>query len=128
MTSFAKAAGTTGILVALFGFVTPDVKAAQSHDGVREGQSRSTQLSAKASAITYWVRQADGWHVVTTIDTVIGGEGGAEQHAIARFSSVLLPGQSQLISVPSALGQKQQVLRIRRVNDQIEIARVPNLA
>jgi hypothetical protein len=78
-------------------------------------------LGANASAITYWVNETDGWHVVTTVDTVIGQDSSTERHAIVRFSSVLLPGQSALISVPSAIGERQQVLRIRRVGDQVEI-------
>ena len=31
----------------------------------------------------------------------------------------------QLISVPFAVGERQQALRIRRLGDQIEIERVP---
>jgi hypothetical protein len=42
-----------------------------------------------------------------------------------RFSSLLLPGQSQLISVPVAIGERQLALRIRRLGDQIEVAQVP---
>ena len=78
-----------------------------------------TELDANASAITYWVKQSDGWHVVTTIDLVIGRDTDAEKHAVVRFSSVSLPGQSQLISVPFAIGEQQQVLRIRRLGDQM---------
>jgi hypothetical protein len=63
--------------------------------------------------------------VVTTADTVIGQDGEAEKHAVVRFSSVLLPDRSQLISIPFAIGEQQQVLRIRRIGDQIEVARVP---
>jgi hypothetical protein len=74
------------------------------------------------------VSESDGWHVVTTVDTVIGQDGDAEKHAVVRFSSVLLPGQSQLISVPFAIGEPQQILRIRRLGDQIEVARVPGSA
>jgi hypothetical protein len=59
---------------------------------------------------------------------VIGQESDAETHAVVRFSSMLLPGQSQLISVPLAIGERQQVLRIRRTGDQIEVARVPGVA
>jgi len=70
------------------------------------------------------VSKPDGWHVVTTVDTVIDRNGDAEKHAVVRFSSVLLPGQSQLVSVPSAIGERQQVLRIRRLGDGIEVARV----
>jgi len=47
-----------------------------------------------------------------------------EKHAVVRFSSVLLPGQSQMISVPFAVGKRQQVLRIRRLGDRIEVAQV----
>ena len=128
MTSFVKAAGFAGILVALFATVTPDLKAAQLNNAVRENQAVVTQLGANASAITYWVSESDGWHVVTTVDTVIEKNGDAEKHAVVRFSSVLLPGQSQLISVPFAIGERQQILRIRRLGDQIEVARVDGSA
>ena len=124
MTSFVKAAGLAGILVAVFATVTPEVRADQLNNVVREGQAVTTELGANASAITYWVSGSDGWHVVTTVDTVIEQNGDIEKHAVVRFSSVLLPGQSQLISVPLAIGERQQVLRIRRLGDQIEVARV----
>jgi hypothetical protein len=125
MTRFAKAAGLAGILVAMLAVATPDLRAAQRDDAVREGQPAMIELSPDASAITYWVRGSDGWVVVTTVDTVIGRDGDAERHAVVRFSAVLLPGQSQLISVPVALGEGQQFLRIRRLDDRIEVARVP---
>ena len=124
MTSFAKTAGLAGILVAVFATVTLELKAAQLDRAVREGHAVTTELGANASAITYWVSGSDGWHVVTTVDTVIDQNGDAEKHAVVRFSSVLLPGQSQLISIPFAISERQQVLRIRRLGDQIEIARV----
>jgi hypothetical protein len=124
MTSFVRAAGLAGILVAVFATVTPEVRADQLNNVVREGQPVTTELGANASAITYWVSRSNGWHVVTTVDTAIRKDGDAEKHAVVRFSSVLLPGQSQLISVPFAIGERQQVLRIRRLGDQIVVARV----
>jgi hypothetical protein len=124
MTSFAKTTGLAGILVAVLATVTPELRAAQLDRVVREGQAVTTELGANASAITYWVSEPDGWHVVTTVDAMIEQYGDAEKHAVVRFSSVLLPGQSQLISVPLAIGQRQQVLRIRRLGDQVEVARV----
>ena len=123
MTKFARTTGFAGILVAVFATVTPDLKADQLTNTVRDGQGMTTGLGANAAAITYWVSKSDGWHVVTTVDTVIEQNGEAEKHAVVRFSSVLLPGQSQLISVPFAIGEQQQVLRIRRQGDRIEIAR-----
>src|SRR3954452_17884188 len=70
MTSFVRAAGLAGILVAVFATVTPEVRADQLTNVVREGQAVMTELGANASAI--WVSGSDGWHVVTTVDTVIG--------------------------------------------------------
>src|SRR5258707_11724197 len=122
MTSFVKTAGLAGILVAVFATVTPEIKADQLKNAVREGHAVTTELGANASAITYWVSESAGWHVVTTVDTVIEQNGDIEKHAVVRFSSVLLPGQSQLISVPLAIGERQQVLRIRRLGDQVEVA------
>ena len=71
MTSFAKTAGLAGILVAVFATANPELRAAQPDRTVREGQGVTTDLGANASAITYWVSGSDGWHVVTTVDTVI---------------------------------------------------------
>jgi len=124
MTSFAKAAGLASILLAVFATVTPELKADQLNSTVRQRQAVTTELGPNASAITYWVSEPDGWHVVTTVDTVIEQNSDAEKHAVVRFSSVLLPGQSQLISVPFAIGERQQVMRIRRLGDQIEVARI----
>jgi hypothetical protein len=123
MTNFIKAAGLAGILVATLATV-PELKADQPNSAVREGHAVTTELDGNAAAVTYWVSRPDGWHVVTTVDTVIDRNGDAGKHAIVRFSSVLLPGQSQLVSVPSAIGERQQILRIRRLGDQIEVARV----
>jgi hypothetical protein len=128
MTNFGKAAGLAGILVAIFATAPPQLKADQLNNAVREGHAVTTELGANASAVTYWVAGSDGWRVVTTVDTVIGRNGDADTHAVVRFSSVLLPGQSQSISVPFAIGEPQQVLRIRRLGDRIEVARVPGSA
>jgi hypothetical protein len=63
--------------------------------------------------------------VVTTVDIVFDPDSDTEKHAVVRFSAVLLPGQSQLISVPVAIGEQQKVLRIRRTGDRIEVVRIP---
>ena len=125
MTNFAKTIGLAGVLAVALAAAKPALSAPEHDRTVREGQAVMTELDANASAITYWLKQSDGWHVVTTIDLVIGRDTEAEKHAVVRFSSVLLPGQSQLISVPFVIGEQQQVLRIRRLGDQIEIARFP---
>lgn len=125
MTSLAKSFGLAGALVAGVATFASNVGADQRSNVVRERQASVTELSADASAVTYWTRAPDGWHVVTTVDTIIGRDGDSEKHAVVRFSSVLLPGQSQQISVPFALGAPQPRLRIRRLGEEIEVARVP---
>jgi len=112
-------------LVVRLAALSPNLNATQANDTVREGQAIVTELGPNASAITYWVKTSDGWQAVTTVDTVINRDSASEQHAIARFAAVLLPGQSQTVSVPFPIGEHQPVLRIRRLGDQIEVARVP---
>src|SRR5260370_14336878 len=99
---------TGGIFwVASFAAITAD-KAAPLNNIVRERQPVLTELSANASAMTYWVSESDAWHVVTTVD-IVGGHGcEVETHAVVRFSSGLLPGQSQLISVPPTISEQHK--------------------
>jgi hypothetical protein len=124
MTNSAKGAGLAGILAAVLATTAPALSSTQRDEAVREGQAVVTELDAATSAVTYWTDEADGRHVVTTVDAVTGQGGDAEKHVVVRFSSLLLPGQSQLISVPFAIGERQQILRIRRLGDQIELERV----
>jgi hypothetical protein len=124
---FLKTVYVAGILAVGVTTIGPQLQAAQPTGVVREGQGVTTELGGNASAITYWVNEADGWRVVTTVDTVTGQKDDAEEHTVVRFASVLQPGQSQLISVPFAVGEQQQALRIRRLGDRIEIERVPGV-
>jgi len=124
VTILLKAAGLAAIIAAEFETVTAQPQAAQLYRTLREGEGVTTELSAHASAITYWVNERDAWQVVTTVDMFTGQSGDSDKHAIVRFSSVLLPGQSQLISVPVTLGERQRVLRIRRLGDRLEIERI----
>ena len=123
MMKVAKAAGVAGILIAALAAAGSSSRATQSNTAP-EGHAVITQLSPDISAISYWVSTPDGWDVVTTVDTVSGRDSDAERHAIVRFSATLSPGQEQVISVPAAVGEPQQALRIRRNEDGIEVARV----
>ena len=79
-------------------------------------------LGGNTSALTYWVDRVDGRHVVTTVDTVIGD---TEQHAVVRFSAVLQPGQSQLVSIPASDAAQARALQIRYIGDDVELKTVP---
>ena len=93
-------------------------------ESVLENQAVVTRLGENATAVSYWASAADGWHVVTTVDTVVAADTETEQHLIVRFTATLVPGQEQLVTVPGALGTEQQALRIRRIGDRIEMTRV----
>jgi hypothetical protein len=125
MTKRLKIASLAGMLVLALTTGVSRLQAAEPDRALPEGQAIVTNLDTNASAITYWVNQSDGWHVVTTVDIVFGSDSDAEEHATVRFSAVLLPGQCQLISIPVAIGGQQKVLRIRRVGDRIEVGRTP---
>jgi hypothetical protein len=99
-------------------FLPPDATAGAKSVG--EGQTIFTQLGPHGSAVTYWTAGPEGWDVVTTIDPLGGFEAGND-HAVIRFSSRLLPGQSQTISVPAALGDQSPSLLIRRIADRLEL-------
>lgn len=131
---FVAAFGAT-ILAALIGAANADeAPAAQHpdnranhhpvHEAVRENEAVVTRLGNTVTAVSYWVSTAQGWQVLTTVDTVSGQDTDAEQHAIVRFSATLAPGQEQLISIPVAIGEAAPVLRIRRHGDHIEMQRV----
>jgi len=125
MTRFLRTAGS----VIAYGMIaaTSPVQATEPDRSVKEGQGVVTALGTDASAITYWVSQPDGWHVVTTVDTKHDVGSDTENHAVVRFSAVLLPGQSHSISVPVAVGEPQPELLIRRVADRIEVQTAPTL-
>lgn len=128
MTKFATAAGIAGILILASTAAALRPQAAEPAGALGEGKAAVTDLGKDSSAITYWVRQPDGWHVVTTVDFVFDRDSATERHAIVRFSAVLKRGQAQEISIPVAIGQQAEVLRIRRLGDRIEVARVPGSA
>lgn len=112
---FATVALSAGILVA--------TAAVADHPSPFHAPTAHTAvLSDNASALTYWVDRADGRHVVTTVDTVIGG---TEQHAVVRFSAVLQPGQSQTVSIPAADATQARELQIRYIGDDVELKTVP---
>jgi Barrel-sandwich domain of CusB or HlyD membrane-fusion len=83
---------------------------------VREGQAVTTELSPNAKAITYWVVASEGWQVVTTVDTVINQDSGAEQHAVVRFSVVLLPEVGVKVGETAARSATQPLLLVGDVS------------
>jgi hypothetical protein len=119
-------AGKNNIVQRRAATFTATSKGSQSNAAVREGEASVTELGVNASAITYWVSESDGWHVVTTVDIRPGQDqdNDTRKQTVVRFSAVLLPGQLQRISVPVAIGERQQVLCIRRLSDRLEVARV----
>jgi hypothetical protein len=99
---------------------------AKAWEVAQPATASTVDLGGGASALTYWVDDADGRHVVTSVDTVIPDETGRneDRHSVVRFSAVLLPGQIQTVSVPSLGTAQPQELQLRRSDKGIEIDRV----
>jgi hypothetical protein len=124
MTKLLKVISASGLSITAALAVSQPLLATQLDNTVRENQAFVTELGANTTAVSYWTSAPNGWHVVTTVDTVAGKDTDAEQHAVVRFAATLAEGQSQLISVPAPLGQESPALRIRRLDDRIEMERV----
>ena len=53
-------------------------------------------LGDRTSVLTYWVDEPDGFHVITTVDTILPGSvDQGDHHAIVRFSTTIQPGEMQ---------------------------------
>ena len=123
MTGYLKIAGSA----VLYGMIaaTSPVQATEPDRNVKEGQAVVTTLGSDTSAITYWVSQDDGWHVVTTVDTKNAAVDFGD-HAVVRFSAC--PAGPIALNLDSvAVGEKQPALLIRRVADRIEVETDPAL-
>ena len=119
------------LTVALAIGVTGAASADEAHHILPQRVGVATALGGNASALIYWEDEADGIHVVTTINAGSGSESasGSQQRTLMRLSTLILPGQSQVIAIPGADGSQQQVLRIRRLSNKsgeyrIEVDRI----
>ena len=127
MRTLMNAAVLAGTLVVADAAAVRGLNAAPQDDAVVEGHPVVTALGSDASAMTYWRSQRDGWHVVTIVQFATPQDERSDKYAVVRFSSVLLPGQSQTISLPMALGEPSEALRIARSGDRVTVARVPGV-
>jgi hypothetical protein len=127
MKKLLKSIAYAAIVVPVLATILPQ-QATAGGQIVGEGEGIVTQLGAHASAVTYWVTGPESWDVVTTIDPLAGDEAQNDGSAVVRFSSQLLPGQSQTISVPTVEGAQHPSLMIRRVADRIEVETAPILS
>lgn len=124
--SFIK---TSGLALAASLALSTIVDATEQSKLVLAATAESTDLGGGAKALTYWVDGADGRHVVTTVDTIIpdGSDTDTGRHVIVRFSGTLLPGQTQVVSVPGGVGTGPRELQIHSAGEKIEITHVAPL-
>jgi hypothetical protein len=109
-------------------FVLPVVGAALLLAGpasaveLREGQPAVTQLAPNASAVTYFVDRADGYHVIVTV--TVAHDANADvvhQPRVVHFTSQILPGQTIDFSTPDSAGPADTVLEITRRAERIAV-------
>jgi hypothetical protein len=89
---------------------------------LREGEPAVTQLSADASAVTYFVNRPDGYHVIVTVRTQHDeGADALHQPPVIRFSSRILAGQTIDLSTPDGPGSADTVLQITRRSGRVAV-------
>jgi len=82
-----------------------------------------TDLGGGRNAQTFWVDRPDGFYVVTIVDTDRrDGDRGDDRdgHSVVEVTMILLPGQTQMITVPGP-NVPTPTLRIRRDGDRVEL-------
>jgi hypothetical protein len=89
---------------------------------LREGQPAITQLAPNASAVTYFVDRADGYHIIVTVQGERDARADAlHQPPVVRFTSRIVPGQTIDLSLPEASGSSNPVMEITRRAGRIAI-------
>ena len=86
-------------------------------DQLQPIEGRSFSLGA-LSGVAYYTVEDDGYHVVVT---VAQGEAGIPM----RFESVLIAGQSLILSMPREEGTAPIAIEIRREGDELHVINTP---
>jgi hypothetical protein len=83
---------------------------------LRAMQALREDFRTGASALIYFTAEADGYHVVATVQS-----DDSEATVIFRFATVLAVGQTAEISVPHAPGEAPEAFLISRNEDRLVI-------
>ncbi|ABS65628.1 hypothetical protein [Xanthobacter versatilis] len=123
MNNILKIVGAAGLLATAAVTVAATTFAGEPLPAER--QAIVTHLGGKASAVTYWVKDSKGYEVITTVDAAAEPDA---TPAVIRVSTLLQPGQQQVISLPGPVGRSGTTLKISRVADHVEVEKVGALS
>jgi ABC-type glycerol-3-phosphate transport system substrate-binding protein len=79
-----------------------------------------TKLGEHFSALTYYLDEPDGLHVVVTTQ-----QGAREKAAVERFETVLAAGQSAAVSIPRPAGEAPARIVFSNAGDDLHIVEPP---
>ncbi len=79
-----------------------------------------TKLGEHFSALTYYLDEPDGFHVVVTTQ-----QGTSDKTAVERFETVLATGQSAAVSIPHAAGEAPARIVFSNAGGHLQIAEPP---
>ena len=79
-----------------------------------------TKLGKHFSALTYYLDEPDGFHVVVTTQ-----QGARDKAAVERFETVLAAGQSAAVSIPRAAGEAPARIVFSNAGGHLHIAEPP---
>jgi hypothetical protein len=77
-----------------------------------------TKLGADCSALTYYIGEPDGFHLVVTTQ-----QGPTHQARVARFETVLAAGRSATVSIPHGAGEASARIVLSNAGDHLHIAK-----
>jgi hypothetical protein len=117
----SRLAGAAGMAMVLAAAAPSD--GTRSEGTIQGTDAAVTHLAPGIGAFTYWLNGAGG-EVVTFVRVRRDNSGDAQakdRDFVFRFSVVLVPGQTQTISVPGIDWGNPPTIRIRRVGETIEV-------
>lgn len=114
--------GGAGVIAIVLMAAAPS-GASRSGGTVQGTDAAATRLAPGIGAFTYWLH-GPGGEVVTLVRvprTNSADAGTKDRGLVLRFSVVLVPGQTQTLSVPGIDWGNPPTIRIKRVGDTIEV-------
>jgi hypothetical protein len=106
-------------LLAAAALVVAGVATAQAAD-IAPITGHWTKLGEHFSALTYYLDEPDGFHVVVTTQ-----QGARDKAAVARFETVLAAGQSAAVSIPRPAGEAPVRIVLSNAGGHLHIAEPP---
>ena len=103
------------LIIAALGIAAGLATTAQASD-LAAYRGQSIDLGS-VNGVAYYTVEKDGYRIVATVAD-------ADSNAV-RFETLLVPGQTVVLSSPATRGETPERLEISRNNDRIQVQKIP---